>query len=393
MMRILYVTEIYPDPKRGLGVWGGGEKQFYEISRRVAKRGHQVYVLTCRFPEQPFYEYQDGVHVYRVGLTRDPQLGGEAQKTIAPVLSYILKTGFYIRKFGVDIVHCNAYFPVFAGKIGKLGRKVSIIRTFHDVFSFKGMVESQHSLLWGGVGYLVNLLSVRIFNGEIIAVSQQCKEKLIRLGAHEENITVIPNGVDLKLFDSVRVKKCRRQILYVGRLVNYKHVDWLIMAFKEVLERFPDARLKIIGDGPERPKLEALVRDLGLNGKVVFGGLTPTYEGVVKHYKESEVFVLPSTFEGEGIVLKEAMAAYLPVIGIRVKGSGVLNLIKDGKNGYLVNPGRPDFIAEKIIQLLQDRQKRERMGKWGRKFVEKFDWDVVAEKTLQLYKKVIESQK
>lgn len=392
-MRILYITEIYPDPKRGIGVWGGGEKQFYEISRKMSERGHEVTILTCRFPGQPPHEMQNGIRIYRMGLTRDPKRGGEARRTLWPVFSYILKTGIKVRSFPVDLIHCNAYFPIFSGKIGTTLRQIPMVRTFHDVFSFRGMVESQRSIVWGSLGYLVNLLSARVSDESVIAVSIQCKEKLIKMGVPEEKITVIPNGVNIKLFDSIRVKKIPRQILYVGRLVNYKHVNWLIMAFKHVVGEVQDAKLKIVGDGPERLKLERLVKKLKLVDKVVFTGLTPTYEDVVKYYKESEVFVLPSTFEGEGIVLKEAMAAYLPVIGIRVKGSGVLNLIKDGKNGYLVNPGRPDFIAEKIIQLLQDRQKRERMGKWGRKFVEKFDWDGIAEKTLQLYKKVIESQK
>jgi len=80
----------------------------------------------------------------------------------------------------------------------------------------------------------------------VIAVSPQCRQKLIGLGIKEEKIIIIPNGVDLKLFDSVRVEKVPNQILYVGRLVEFKHVDWLIEAFAEVLKEVPDAKLKIV---------------------------------------------------------------------------------------------------------------------------------------------------
>lgn len=107
------------------------------------------------------------------------------------------------------------------------------------------------------------------------------------------------------------------------------------------------------------------------------------------YYKESEISVLPSTVEGEAIVLKETMTASLPVIAINIPGSGVLSLVRDGENGFLLELGRPEFIAEKLIQLLQDEKLRNRMGEWGRKFVEKFDWDIIADHTLEVYQEAI----
>jgi len=196
----------------------------------------------------------------------------------------------------------------------------------------------------------------------------------------------------LKLFDSTRVEKVPNQILYVGRLVDFKHVDWLIQAFANVLKEVPDAKLKIVGGGPERGNLEALVRKLGLQKYVTFTGLTPTYEAVTRYYKESEVFVLPSTVEGEAIVLKEAMATSLPLIAMNIPGSGVLSLMRDEENGFLLDPGRPEFIAEKLVQLLQNEKLRKRMGAAGRKFVEKYDWDVIAERTLRVYQETIEER-
>lgn len=388
-MRVLYVTEIYPDPRRGIGVWGGGERQFYEISRRVAKRGHEVCVLTCRFPGQPAEEEIDGIRIYRVGLTRNPRTGG-ARRSIWPIFHYIFKTAQMAVFSSPDLIHSNAYFPVFPGVIGSMLDDVPLVSTFHDVFTLKGWIEAQDSAAWGLLGYLTNFISARLPSDEIIAVSTQCRQKLVALGVPEEKITVIPNGVNLGMFDSVRVEKIPHQILYVGRLVNYKHVDWLIKAFVDVLKEIPDATLKIVGDGPERRSLELLARQLAIADKITFTGLTPTYEAVVGYFKESEVFVLPSTVEGEGIALKEAMAAHLPVIGINVAGSGVLSLIREGENGFLVPPGHPEQIAERLVQLLQDRGLREKMGAAGRKFVEKFDWDVIASRTLEVYKRAME---
>jgi glycosyltransferase involved in cell wall biosynthesis len=390
-VRILYITEIYPDPKRGLGVWGGGERQFYEISRRVAARGHDVTILTCRFPGQLAEEIVDGIKIHRIGLSRDPKTGG-ARKAVWPIFSYILKTAKQAIKLAPDLIHCNTYFPVYPGGIAAHSCKIPLVTTFHDIYGLKGWIESQRSVAWGSLGHLATIVAAGIPHKKVIAVSPQCRQKLIDLGIKEEKITVIPNGVDLKLFDSIRAEKVPNQILYVGRLVDFKHVDWLIEAFALVLKEVPDAKLKIVGGGPERERLEELVRKLGLQARVTFTGVTPTYEAVTRYYRESEVFVLPSTVEGEAIVLKEAMAASLPLIAMNTPGSGVLSLARDGENGFLLEPGRPELIAEKLIQLLKDENLRKRMGEAGRKFVEKFDWDVIADRTLEVYRKAIEGR-
>jgi glycosyltransferase involved in cell wall biosynthesis len=390
-VKILYITEIYPDPKRGLGVWGGGERQFYAISKRVADRGHDVTILTCRFPGQPAEEIVDGINIHRIGLSRDPKTGG-ARKAVWQIFSYILKTAKQAIKLAPDLIHCNTYFPVYPGGMAAHSMGVPLVTTFHDIYGLKGWIESQRSVAWGFLGHLATTVAAGIPHKKVIAVSPQCRQKLIDLGIKEEKITVIPNGVDLKLFDSTQVEKVPNQVLYVGRLVDFKHVDWLIQAFPGVLKEVPDAKLKIVGGGPERDRLEGLVRKLGLQARVTFTGVTPTYEAVTRYYRESEVFVLPSTVEGEAIALKEAMAASLPLIAMNIPGSGVLSLVREGENGFLLEPRRPELIAEKVIQLLKDEKLRRRMGEAGRKFVEKFDWDVIADRTLEVYRKAIEGR-
>jgi glycosyltransferase involved in cell wall biosynthesis len=242
------------------------------------------------------------------------------------------------------------------------------------------------------LGHTVATFSAKLSYDRVISVSPQCKQKLIGLGIPEKKITVIPNGVDLKLFDSIGAERVPHQVLYVGRLVNFKHVDWLILAFPKVLKEVPDAKLKVVGGGPERENLEALVRRLELQDKVTFTGTTPTYEEVARYFKESEVFVLPSTVEGEAIVLKEAMAAKLPLIAMNVAGSGVLSLVRDGENGFLLEPGRPELIARKLVQLLWDEKLRKEMGGTGRKFVEKYDWDIIADRTLEIYREEVKKK-
>jgi glycosyltransferase involved in cell wall biosynthesis len=387
-MKALYITEIYPDPKHGLGVWGGGEKQFYEISRLAAKHGHEITILTCRFPGQPREEFVEGVRVLRVGLSREPKTGG-ARREVLPVLSYILRTGVRALTLDAELIHCNTYFPVYSGKTATRLRNIPLVTTFHDTYRFTDWISSQGSFLWGLAGHVVTTLAAKLSHDRIIAVSPQCKRKLISLGIHSENITVIPNGVDLSLFDSVDTRKVPYQVLYVGRLVRLKNVDKLIRAFPEILKRVPEASLKIVGHGPESNSLKRLVCNLSLQSKVTFAGTTPTYDSVARYFKESALFVLPSTVEGESIASKEAMAASLPVVATRIAGSGVLSIVEDGVNGFLVDPGHPTMLVERIVELLKDERKSRAMGAAGRRFVQEFDWEVVADRTLQVYAEVM----
>lgn len=375
-----------------MGVWGGGERQFYEISKRAAIHGNEVCILTCRFPGQPSEEIIDGVQVYRYGLSRNPLTGG-ARKAILPVFSYILKTGIEALKLEPDLIHCNTYFPVYCGVIASRFRGTPLISTFHDIYSLRGWINSQKSVFLGVLGHFATTVAAKLPFDRIIAVSPQCKTKLQKLGIPEKKITVVPNGVDLELFRSINVNKIDRQVLYVGRLVNFKHVDWLIEAFAKVLKKVPAAKLKIVGSGPEWSNLNKLVKELHLQSFVTFTGKTATYDSVARYFKESEIFVLPSIVEGEAIVLKEAMGAGLPSLAMNVPGSGVLSIVRNGKNGFLIAPGRPDLIAEKIIELLEDENKRKEMGYAGMKSVEGCDWNVIAERTMNVYREVLSSDR
>lgn len=385
----MYISEIFPDVKRGLGVWGGGERQFYEISRRIAQLGHDITVLTCRFPGQPSEEIIEGMKIIRVGLSRDPKTGG-ARKVILPIFSYIFKTVIQAIQSKPDIIHCNTYFPVYSGSLASFFEDIPLISTFHDVYGLKGWIKSQDSSLWGTLGHLATFFATKANNKKIIAVSPQCKQKLISYGIQKDSIVIVPNGVDLNLFDSVNPPKKNNQILYVGRLVNFKHVDWLLHAFSYLLKEVPDAFLKVVGSGPEWTNLHELANELGISSRVLFTGKTSTYEEVTKYFKESKMLVLPSVVEGEAIVLKEAMAASLPVIAMNVPGSGVLSLLHDKKNGYLVKPGDPNLLCEKMLQLLKS-PKNEKMGELGRKLIESHDWNIIAERTLRIYSQIIES--
>ncbi|HKT22128.1 MAG TPA: glycosyltransferase family 4 protein, partial [Nitrososphaerales archaeon] len=280
-MKILYITEIFPDPRTGLGYWGGGERQVYEVARRVAKKGHQVTVLTCQFPGQGEYDTLEGIRVIREGLSRNQRTGG-ALLSISKVADYLARTIGTAARIDADIVHCNAYYPVIAGRAISTFRGVPMVSTFHDLPAPEAWESYTRSYAWSRLGYLATLASACLAKGPVLAVSENARAKLARVSV--KGIQVIPNGVDLDLLDSAKTPRNEKQVLYVGRLVKYKGVGDLIAAFGEVLSKIDSARLVIVGDGPERKALETMAASLP-PGSVVFTGTLPSHQQVAELYR------------------------------------------------------------------------------------------------------------
>ncbi len=158
-----------------------------------------------------------------------------------------------------------------------------------------------------------------------------------------------------------------KRLIFVGRLAAVKGIAVLLRAFAKVYERHPDARLTLIGDGVERPNLEALARDLGIAAAVDFAG-PKTQAEVADTLPTADLFVLPSFAEGVPVVLMEAMASALPVIATRI--AGISELVEDGVAGRLVPPGSVEELTDAIGALLDDPETRAAMGRAGRARVE-----------------------
>lgn len=151
------------------------------------------------------------------------------------------------------------------------------------------------------------------------------------------------------------------RLLFVGRLAPVKGIDVLLEALGRLLPERPELKLTIVGDGPERARLEALATQLG--DHVSFVGYKSQTE-VADFMSTTDIYVLPSFAEGVPVALMEAMASEVPVIATSVGGVG--ELVEDGVHGHLVHPGDPVPIAEKIAALAVDPETRHRMGKAGR---------------------------
>jgi glycosyltransferase involved in cell wall biosynthesis len=231
----------------------------------------------------------------------------------------------------------------------------------------------------------------------VIAVSGGAKGFCAALGVPDDRIEVIPNGVDLSIFNTdvdgsaMRTKLSVKQGPLVAtaiRLVKRKGPEHLVNAFSKVLKAVPNAKLAIAGGGTEAANLRAQIKKLGVERSAFMLGKLQR-EQVAELMAAADVFVLPSLFESFGLVLLEAMAVGTPVVCTQTQGA--LEIVKNGEDGLVVPPGDDDALADAIVRVLSDRRLAGHLGTNGQKTVrEKFSWEKTAEKTLALYKTVCE---
>jgi glycosyltransferase involved in cell wall biosynthesis len=151
---------------------------------------------------------------------------------------------------------------------------------------------------------------------------------------------------------------------WIGRMTAVKRTDDILVAFKRLRDSGVDAVLCLVGDGPDRPQLEQRAHELGVIRDTVFLGYQ---EDVAPFYSAFDALILPSSNEGTPVSAIEALAAGRPVVATRV--GGVPDVVRDGEDGFLVDAGDTDELADRLEQLARDPALRERMGKQGRERV------------------------
>jgi colanic acid/amylovoran biosynthesis glycosyltransferase len=186
-----------------------------------------------------------------------------------------------------------------------------------------------------------------------------------------DRMHVVHCGVDPSFYVPAAPAGEGTRLLYVGRIAAVKGLPTLLRALADLRARRPGARLAVVGDGPDRARLEAMARDLGLADAVEFLGYRSQAQ-VRDHLRDADVFVMSSFAEGVPVVLMEAMATGIPVVATRVAGVG--ELVEEAVSGYTVPPGDPAALADRIEALLADGALRARFGAAGRaRVVDQFD--------------------
>ncbi len=207
----------------------------------------------------------------------------------------------------------------------------------------------------------------------IRCVTEDIKEQALRAGVEPGKLVVIPTRCDATLFDPARVPRqagTGRQLLYVGSLTKLKGVDVLLEAMPQILSQFPNARLRLVGDGPLRREVERQIVEAGLSGAVDLVGVLP-YSGIPEVLASADIFVFPSRSEAMPRAVLEAMAMERPVVASRV--GGIPEAVRDGVEGLLVPPGDAGALATAVCRVLHDPQLAYALGRRGRqRILERF---------------------
>jgi len=214
------------------------------------------------------------------------------------------------------------------------------------------------------------------------------------LGTRNE---IIPMGIDVRHFSHDRPHSDKQvdrgaTLLYVGRFARVKGIETLLEAFARVLEKRPDVRLLLVGDGAQRPFLETECKRLDIVDRVTFHGMA-TYDELPALYAQADLFILPSRpqpggeTEGQGLVCLEAAAAGLPVIASDT--GGIRQFVRDGITGRLVPPGDPEALAETILEIMGNPSEAAALATRAQTEARKHDWSIIAERFSRLYETVV----
>lgn len=232
------------------------------------------------------------------------------------------------------------------------------------------------------------------FVDRYIAVSQASKDRLVAfLGMPPDRLVAVPNAVELQRFATpaepgraaVRAQWAippdAPVLSVLARLSPQKGLTYLISAMPAILVEHPDAYALVVGEGYLRPDLEAQARALGVEDRVLLVGYR---QNVVDYLRASDLFVLPSLFEGMPLSILEAMGAGLPVIATAVDGTP--EVVLDGETGLLVPPEDPAALAQSVNRLLSDRQLAARMGRAGRARADGFSESALLDRVGAVYR-------
>jgi glycosyltransferase involved in cell wall biosynthesis len=331
---------------------GGTERLIVELAKR-ALATFRVTVCCLDRPGGWAAELEDkGIEVF--ALDRQPGFHPSVGHRIAQ----------HATRRGVDVLHCHHYTPFVYGCLARMERRgLSLLYTEHGRLSDAPPTLKRR---------LVTPLLARLAN-EMYAVSEDLRRYLLSAGFPAARVGVIANGIHIgSPPDAQAVRQAKRLLSAVddrpiaaaiGRLDTVKDLSVLLDAFAQLSRR--EARLVIIGDGPEAERLQSLAATRGLDMRIQFLGYR---QDVRELYPGVDVLVNTSISEGISLTLLEAMAACVPIVATAVGGTP--EVVVDGVTGLLVPPRSPTAVAVALDDLLQSPDRRHQMGNAGRKRVE-----------------------
>lgn len=380
-----------------------------ELSKEIKRQGIEIIVLAPHHKGAKIFEIMEGIKTFRFpyffpkNLQRLCYEGGimrNIKKSFLAKLQVPLFFIFYfyfsyklVKKFKINIIHSHWIIPSgFIGGILKKILKLNHVSTAHaiDIYTLEKLPFRKFlmSFIYKNCDY-------------IVCVSSVLKEKIIKIlnkkYFEEEKIFIKPMGMKITPFlISQKDKEDKFNILFLGRFVEKKGINYLIHAVKKISFLYKNIQLLIGGAGPLEKEVRELVKNLNLEEFVKFLGWIPR-DKLPFVFKETDVLVVPSIITEEGdteglpTVILEAMGAGIPVIASDV--GGIKDVIKDGINGFLVPPKNIEVLANRILFLIENKELREKFRIEGINTAKEYEWDKIANFYKNLFLKLTEKEK
>lgn len=337
---------------------GGAEVNIHAVFGRLVERGDHVTLLCSRRDaSQPREEELDGIRVLRRGTNW----------TFNFTVPRVMLTELRGERFDLvvdEITKIPFYTPLYAG--------VPVLTRVHHVHGMSVLDDFG----WLTTGYVVateSLVPTVYARSQFVAVSEGTKNDLMHLGVRGEQVAVIYNGLDHRLYHRpADARKPEPLVLYVGRLRRYKGAHDLLEAMARVAQQIPDVRCAIVGKGEEETALRAHATRLGLDARVEFLGYVDGPEKVAL-MQRARVLVNPSRKEGWGLTVLEANACGTVAIG--AAGTGLSEAIQHGRTGFLYDANDVEALAQYMLRVLTDDALRQEAEREALAWAARFSWD------------------
>lgn len=401
-MNVCIVGHEYPP-----NVISGPGRYALNLVEELSRDGHSVTVITPLVRGGKSYERNGSVEIYRLKIRQLGFMEKVLPNLLDTRIMFSLRLRRFFRKFDLssyDVIHILDVHDSYFLK-DEISGKVPVIISVNDYYSFE---TSWNPLKFAYFSTDIALRYVhynatKVLNStylrkasRIISDTQYTARSIAKnVGIENANISVIYKGVDLEKFTKTvgSDKYESHRILYVGSNMERKGVDDIIRSMPSIMEKFPDARLTIIGRCSViyKRRLMGIIRKNSISHAIEFIETIPPGK-IMKHYEVANVFVMAPVIEDLAQVLMESMATKTPVVctGVGANPEGIV----DDVTGLLVPPHRPDLISEKVCRIFASPKDAERMGSRGRKRVETmFDSGRMARETTGIYSGVLESFK
>lgn len=349
--------------------WRGGQQQIAYLFDAMLDNGYRT-SLVCQ-PGSKLEWYAKKRHQPFFSLAMSGEFDLRAAYKIAA----------YARKNRFNILHAHSAHALSIGILTKYFYRKPIL------IGSRRVIPSVRKPLIGPFKYK------HPFINKITCISEFVRQTLINDGLDPEKLTTIYSGIDTRKFDHVKparhfkaelgIPKNQLLVGTIAALSGDKDYPNLLEAAKQVIARHDNVTFCAVGEGPDREKIHRLHKELGLNRRFIFTGFREDVGALLKIF---DIFVLASKKEGMGTSILDAQSVGLPVVATRA--GGIPEIVRDGKNGLLVEAQNPGALADAIALLISDEKRRYQYGEIARESVKQFDVSNTVSKTVALYRQL-----